>query len=358
MLTARRESCAGCASTSLRVVLDLGTSPLADRFPASPGEPERRYPLRAAVCTSCWLMQLLDVVPDGDLYGADYGFLTGASPSSLDYFASLAATLLDRYGSLRGQRVAEIACNDGTLLAHFADAGCQVLGIEPAGPPAAEARARGLQIAQEPFTAALGESIGPCAAHVADPADFLAGIRELLTPFGVAVVEFQYLGDLIAGCQFDHVYHEHRFFYSMGSFARLAAAAGLRVMAWEHTPAQGGSMRVTLARGEAGPPRGPLEAAAGRTVAGYGATAKSATLLNFCGIGPGLVPWVEDVTPAKIGRFTPGTHIPIVKPGDRPVPDTYLLLAWNYLGGVLRREREFTGGGGRFIVPGPVPVII
>jgi novobiocin biosynthesis protein NovU/D-mycarose 3-C-methyltransferase len=95
---------------------------------------------------------------------------------------------------------------------------------------------------------------------------------------------------------------------------------------------------------------------AGRVTAGYGATAKSCTLLNFCGIGPDLLPWVEDVTPGKVGRFTPGTHIPIISPGSPP--DTYLLLVWNYLASVLRRERVFLNDGGRFIVPGPIPVIL
>ncbi len=96
----------------------------------------------------------------------------------------------------------------------------------------------------------------------------------------------------------------------------------------------------------------------GTTVAGYGASAKSATLLNFCGIGPALVSHVEDTTPGKIGRVTPGTHIPITAPGEREPPGAYLLLAWNYLSGVIRRERAYLDGGGKLIVPVPVPVIL
>ncbi len=106
------------------------------------------------------------------------------------------------------------------------------------------------------------------------------------------------------------------------------------------------------------------EKAAGRRVAGYAASAKSTTLLNFCGIGPQLLDYVVDTTPWKIGRVTPGTHIPIVSPGQEsdlgPLgkADTYLVLAWNYLGGIVRREREFLDGGGRFIVPIPFPVVL
>jgi novobiocin biosynthesis protein NovU/D-mycarose 3-C-methyltransferase len=224
------------------------------------------------------------------------------------------------------------------------------------------------------------------AAHVADLHDFFAGIEHLLAPGGVAVVEVQYLADLIAGNQFDHVYHEHRYYFTVDSLARVASRHGLAVESVTRTSAQGGSIRVTLCRGE--PPelvepvwlrqpstflslQGRVEqirnrllelldgqAAHGRKVAGYAASAKSATLLNFCGIGPDRLDHIVDTTPHKIGRYTPGTHIPIVGPGDRPEPDVYLLLAWNYLPGVLRREREFIDRGGRFLVPIPYPVLL
>jgi novobiocin biosynthesis protein NovU/D-mycarose 3-C-methyltransferase len=96
----------------------------------------------------------------------------------------------------------------------------------------------------------------------------------------------------------------------------------------------------------------------GSRLAGYAASAKSTTLLNYCGLESSRVKYVVDTTPHKIGRVTPGTGIPVVAPGDRPEPDVYLLLSWNYLPGVLRRERQFIDGGGRFLVPIPTPVIL
>lgn len=393
----RRVTCAGCGG-ELEDFLDLGSSPLADRFPAAPDAPEQWYPLHVAVCGSCWLVQLRDVVPDEDLYGADYGFSTGASPSSAAYFKGWAEWALDRFPGAR-QLTVEIACNDGTLLRHFADAGCPVLGIDPAGP--VKQAAVHVPVITEPFTrelaAELAELHGPAgliiacnvAAHVADPADFLSGIADLLDPGGRAVTEFQYLGDLIAGGQYDHIYHEHRFFYSLRSFTALARRAGLAVTSWERTPAQGGSLRVVLRKdtgGDTGQAPGENwlrrpgtyaefagrvaysrtrllelldgELAAGRTVAGFAASAKSATLLNYCGIGPDRVGWIEDTTPAKCGRYTPGSHIPVTAPGARPAPDVFLLTAWNYLPGVIRREKKFLDGGGRFLVPGALPVIV
>lgn len=384
-------------------MLDLGWSPLADRFPRTAADDEPCYPLRMAVCGDCWLAQLLDVVDDGELFGADYGFLTGGSPAAVGYFARFAKWAVRQHGERARRLTVEIACNDGTLLGFFRQAGCPTLGVEPAAPAAKMARGAGLDVVPRPFTEYLGREIrerhGPAGlvvacnvvAHVTDPVDFLRGVRALLAPDGAAVFEFQYVGDLVGACQFDHVYHEHRYFYSLASFTALAERAGLAVTAWERTPAQGGSLRVTAVPGEraaAVPPpldeiwlrmpgvydtlqpraeaiRGrlwdllaPCLGDPARPVAGYGATAKSATLLNFCGINWEHLAFVADATPSKAGRLTPGTHIPVVAEGGRPDPAIYLLLAWNYLGSVLRREQAYLARGGRFIVPFPFPVEI
>jgi hypothetical protein len=400
-----RTACGGCGGPDLQQFLDLGTSPLADNFPATPDEPETRYPLRVAVCTSCWLAQLLDVVPDDELYGKEYGFYSSTSPSIVEYDRQFAAWSLERFPDEVKRGVVEIACNDGSLLQHFAATGVPAIGIEPAVGPAVQAERRGLRVKTYPFSRALARRLRDelrhpaglviaknVAAHVSDLPDFLAGIAHLIGNDGVAVIEVQNLADLLLGNQFDHIYHEHRFYFSQASLAAAAWRAGMRVVDVERTPAQGGSLRVTLARAlpnwgdllfdplgeewlrDLAPYRGVQgradaicerltrllirERQSGRRVAGYAASAKSATLLNLCGIDAKLLDHIVDTTPAKIGRCTPGTHIPIVGPGDRPLPDTYLLLAWNYLGDVLRRERAFIEGGGRFIVPIPVPVVI
>lgn len=401
-----KTKCSGCASTRLYPFLDLGETPLADRFPTSADEDERYYELGAVVCEECWLTQNSEVVPDDELYGADYGFMTGASPSSVEYFRRWAAWALERHGHQARQLTAEIASNDGTLLQYFKYAGCPVVGIDPAGPAAAAANAAGIPTYCEPFdwdsAGGILDEHGPVslliacnvAAHVSDLFGFLSGVRRVLAPNGVAIVEFQYLPRLIAGNQFDHVYHEHRCFFTLDAFARACEqAGGLKVLSAEHASAQGGSLRVTLARdgienssvaklrdserwlrsrsaysgmqGRAEFVRDELRSilsdfkAQGKTVAGYAASAKSSTLLNFCGIGPDLLDYVVDMTPDKIGKFTPGTKIPIISPeqeGD--APDAYLVLAWNYLPGIIRREAEFMRKGGQFIVPIPIPVIL
>ena len=393
----RRESCAACGG-ELRDFLDLGSSPPANKFPAIADEPETWYPLAAAVCASCWLAQLREVVPDSELYGEDYGFRTASSPMAARYFGELAQELMPLYPAQAAQLTVEIGCNDGTLLEPFRAFGWPVLGVDPSS-AGKEAADKGIPVWQNHFTAEVAKGIrelhGPAGlvlafnvvAHVADPRDFLDGVATLLADDGVAIIEFQDCEKLIAGCQYDHVYHEHRFFFALRPFARLAASAGLGVCDWERTPAQGGSLRVTLWPGkdaflpgsnpwlEAWEPYASLqdralyakmrlleligaERDAHRVVAGYAASAKSVTLLNYCGIGPRQVPWIEDLTPGKAGRLMPGSHIPVRAPGQPPWADTYLVFAWNYLPDVLRREREFLDGGGKLIIPGPVPVLL
>lgn len=388
----RRSACAACGG-HLESFLNLGDSPLADKFPKDATATERWYPLEVAVCTTCWLVQLLEVVDDAELYGEDYGFRTGASPSAVSYFTELSEKLLNGFGNVAKRLTVEIACNDGTMLRHFADAGCDVLGIEPSG---AGKDITGMPVIPEPFSSEVARTRKATAgliiacnviAHVADPRDFLNGVRLMLHDNGVAVIEFQDVAALIAGCQYDHVYHEHRFFYSLGSFSRMLMGSGLEIFDWERTPAQGGSIRVYLRRGKGGwtpvvtepwlektAPYEGMQARAeysrrrlvslvgrerndGRIIAGYGASAKSATLFNYCEFGPHDVRYVEDLTPGKVGRVTPGSHIPVRFPSNLK-PGTYLLTSWNYASAVIKREAGFLASGGRIIIPGAVPVVI
>jgi hypothetical protein len=205
-----RVRCGGCSADALTQFLDLGTSPLADVFPDRPDADLPRYPLRVAVCQSCWLVQLLDVVPDEVLFGADYGFYSSASPSIRAYDAAFAGWALDRFGDEALRGVVEIACNDGGLLQHFSAAGVPALGIEPAAGPASVARGRGLLVADEPFTLAVAEQVSAgaglviaknVAAHVANLHDFFAGITYLIGDNGVAVVEVQDVAALLLGSQ-------------------------------------------------------------------------------------------------------------------------------------------------------------
>jgi SAM-dependent methyltransferase len=297
-----------------------------------------------------------------------------------------------------------VACNDGDLLQHLQHMGREVVGIDPAHGPVAAAREKGLLVVRDFFTGEVAAEIrdaqGPVdlivarnvVAHVADLADLFGAFAHLLVPGGVLLVEFQYVADLLAGTQLDHLYHEHRYFHSVTGLAGVAARHGLTLTQVEHVDAQGGSIRAEFRRvAEASKTTahhwrfleemaGLFEPAtyeafafralyarerfnyllnrSGDKLAGLGATAKSCTLLHWLEIGPEWVGFIEDPAPSKIGRFTPGTKIPIVAPETMERPPVMLLLAWNYLAGVLRRERVWMAHGGRLLVPLPLPVVL
>lgn len=274
-----------------------------------------------------------------------------------------AATVVELLGLGPGDRVVEVASNDGSLLKRFRDHGVRTLGIEPARNIAEQARAEGLETLDVFFDEAAAESIrashGPAhavvgnnvLAHVDDPRGFLRGARRLLAPEGRVITEVPYLGPLLDRLEYDTVYHEHLCYFSIGTLARLFDAAGLAIVRVDDIPVHGGSIRIHAAdAGTAGGHapevrarveqersqgmRDPVRYArfaqgvarqrgdlhrlldslveAGATVAGYGAAAKGNTLLNYCGIDPDTLPYTVDKNTMKVGLYTPGTHIPVL----------------------------------------------
>ena len=390
----KRDTCSACGAADLEEFLDLGSSPIADAYTATADEASPAYPLQVAVCSKCRLVQLLEVVDHETLFGTGYSFYSSASPPLSAYHTEYARDVLARHGSLAARGVVEVGCNDGDLLRHFA--GWQPLGVDPASGPAAAAQERGLEVMVRPFGLAVAHEIrdrrgqqglvfaNHVLAHVADVADVLAGVKALLAPDGIAMVEIQYLPDLLVNNAFDLVYHEHRNFFSLSALEYAAGRWDLHVVDAELTDRQGGSLRVTLSRSPAPNRRvdairasegwlnnfGAYEGMQGRAerirgrlgdlldaqpgpVAGYGAPAKATTLLNFCGITAADLEFVVDTTPAKQGRYIPGTGIPIVSPEAAPDTDAFLLLAWNYSRQIMRNNP-----GREWIVPFPAPVLL
>jgi novobiocin biosynthesis protein NovU/D-mycarose 3-C-methyltransferase len=396
--------CAACRSTGLQNILDLGSTPLANTYRDRKEAPEKRYPLTVGVCprAACGLVQSLAIVPDELIYGDDYGFYSGGSGAQLAYHQAGAELLLTRYPELARKLTIEVACNDGSLLQHFQEAECNTLGIDPASGPVKVARERGLQVIQEPLTSRLANEVralmGPAGlviaynsmAHVGDLTGVLVAVTHLMDENSVAVFEVQYLPDLIAGNMYDQVYHEHRYFWSLTSLQKVCEMHGLHLLDAELIELQGGGLRVSLTtdpwkktltnqardilaserwlpfgyasfQGQVDRTRDhladlvDLEIAAGRQVAGYGASAKATTIVNYCDIG-GALEYIVDTTPYKQGRYLPGTNVQIISPEDaaqRPV-DTMVLLTANYLGHVLRRG-DFAG---RWITPQPLPAVL
>jgi len=236
-------------------------------------------------------------------------------------------------------------------------------------------------------------------AHVPNLNDFVAGIAVLLKPEGVATLEFPHLERLIAGNQFDTIYHEHFSYFSFVTAELLAHRHGLKAIDVEELPTHGGSLRLYLARDGSGhhiSPRVPalrsreeragfrelatytgfvdrvrrtkrellsfLIAAKrqGKLICGYGAPGKGNTLLNYCGIGPDFLDFTVDRNPYKHGRFTPGMRIPIypVEAIEEAKPDYILILPWNLKDEIVQQMEYVRRWGGRFVVPIPTVSVI
>ncbi|MFI0424824.1 methyltransferase domain-containing protein [Spongiactinospora sp. 9N601] len=382
---------------------DFGRQPLSDAF-VLPGEigQEFFYDLAAGLCESCTMVQLMAEVPRERMFHHDYPYLSAGSAVMRAHFMKLAKCLLVTELTGPDPFVVEIGCNDGTMLRVIADAGVRHLGVEPSGGVAERAREQGVRVRTDFFEAATAADIlatdGPAdviyaantLCHIPYIDSILTGVRTLLAPEGVFVFEDPYLADILERTSFDQIYDEHFFFFTATSVRAMARGAGLELVDVERLPVHGGEVRYTLARQGTRTPTPAVaeliaaEAVArvadlavlrafgarvaaiaedltslltrlraeGRRVAGYGATAKSATVLNYCGIGPDLVPFVCDSTPAKQGRLTPGAHLPVVPPDafSDPYPDYALLFAWNHAEEIMDKERAFREKGGKWIL--------
>ena len=401
-------TCRLCKAPLERTFVDLGCSPVANDFlaPEALHETEPRYPLHAYVCSRCLLVQIPPVRAPQSLFSAEYAYFSSFSDSWLAHARAYTEAMRDRFAIGPGQRVVEVASNDGYLLQFFKAAGVAVLGIEPAANCAAAAEAKGIPTVVKFFGADTARELASdgtadlmaannVLAHVPDINDFTAGFRILLKPGGIATFEFPHLLNLIERNEFDTIYHEHYSYLSLFSTERLFAAHGLAVFDVEELPTHGGSLRLYVQHADS--PSHPENARVaalrakerqaglhtlegytgfeakvrnvkrdllafltaareeGRTVAGYGAPAKGNTLLNYCGIRSDLLAYTVDRNPHKQGRYLPGTRIPIHAPEQifATRPDYVLILPWNLKDEIATQMADIRAWGGRFVVPIP-----
>ncbi len=351
--------------------------------------------------------QLVETVDPAVLF-ADYAYLSSFSDTMLRHAQAYAERVLQSRTLGANALVVEIGSNDGYLLRHFRQAGVAVLGIDPARAAAAAAERAGVPTRTAFFGRDLadqlvGEGIradvvvaNNVMAHVPEINDVVTGVVRLLKDDGVFVIETPYVRDLLDRLEFDTIYHEHVFYYSLTALRALLARHGLRVIDVERVSIHGGSIRVTAAaRGRpndavfammeeeaAWRPHDPETYAAfaarvdalrfelsgllrerkasGRRLAAYGAAAKGTTLLSVIGVGEDVLDFAVDRNPRKQGRYMPGTKVRIYPPEHllEAMPDDVLLLTWNFRDEIMKQQAEYRRRGGQFIVPIPSPSVM
>lgn len=398
--------CRSCDSHDGKLLLDLGLQPLANNLlrPEDLDKPEPKFPLRLAVCKSCWLLQITDLVPPVDLF-SEYLYFSSFSDALLNHSRQAVEQHIADFGLNARSHVVEIASNDGYLLQNFVKARIPCLGIEPAANIAKVALEKGIETVGEFFGREVAHKLATAGrqadliignnvfAHAPYTNDFVAGLKTLLKPDGRIALEFPYAADLVEHTEFDTIYHEHVFYFTLTALQPLFARHGLTIFRVQRLPIHGGSLRLFAGHTGAHPVeksvtdllaeearkgvsslayyegfgnqvraiREELVALlaklkqAGKRIAAYGASAKGSTLLNFCAIGADVLDFVVDRSTYKQGRLTPGTHIPIAAPEELLTrrPDYTLLLTWNFAEEILAQQQAYREAGGKFIVPIP-----
>lgn len=402
-------ACLGCGAELPAPFLDLGKTPLANSFirPEDAGKTEPVFSLAVAFCPACFLVQLTDLIPPDAMF-SDYLYFSSYSESFLSHAQAMSKTLRERFNLRQDSRVLEIGSNDGYLLQFFQKENIPVLGVEPAKNIAAQASRRGIptlnlffgpvavkEILQTfgPLDLIVGNNV---MAHIPLINDFLANVKVCLKEHGAAVFEFPYVKDLLDKTEFDTIYHEHVFYFSLSAIKGLTDRAGLELFDVSHEPVHGGSLRIFLGRPKkhsvtpavAGLLADEAKAgllstecyadfsrkvttlkkqlrelllnlkANGKRLAAYGAPAKGNTLLNTCGIGKNLLEFTVDRSRHKQGLLTPGSRLPIRPPEDlvKEMPDYTLLLPWNLAEEIMAQQEAYRRQGGKFVIPVPQPV--
>lgn len=404
--------CLICGSKKLTKYLSLGKTALANSYLTKNqlNKKELKVPLKVYFCHNCYLVQLLHIV-DRELIYNEYAYFSSTSPMLVRHFEEYAKGVFNRFPDQSKQLVVDIGSNDGVLLKPFKRFGANVLGIDPAKNIAKIANRNGIETVAQFFrkeiVPQLVKKYGKAGvitsnntlAHTNILHDIFDGVKNFLDNKGVFVFEVQYLLDLLRHNEFDNIYHEHICYHSVHPLIYLLKMHGMEIFDVLHTDTHGGGIMVFASHY---PSLFPIEKSVsefltnekslglhklttyknfaktprlvrdklrkillnlkkkGKKISAYGASAKGTTLLQYCNIGSDVIDYITDSAPSKQGKFTPGTHIPIVPEEDlkKHKPDYILITAWNYAKNIMEKESWFQKEGGRFIIPIPDPLIV
>ena len=396
------KQCLICKSDIIPFI-SYGEMPIANGFLAPDNfKNEYYFHMQMAHCPTCSMVQLIETPDREMMFNENYAFFSGTSQAMKQHFKEFAEDVNKRFLTNPDPFVVEIGSNDGIMLQNFKEWGIRHLGIEPSANVAEVAMSKGVNTIVEFFDESLADKIikenGQADAFIAANVmchipyfhSIVAGISKLIKKTGIVIFEDPYVGDVIEKTSYDQIYDEHTFLFSVSSINYIFREHGMEVIDVMPQETHGGSMRYIIGhKGQREISKDALqqmekEAALGlnypqtyiqfkknceeskvalkelltdlknkgKKVAGYGATSKSTTILNYCDIGPDLIEYICDNTPIKQGKFSPGKHIPIVpiEKFREVYPDYVVLFAYNHAKEIISKEKDFVEKGGKWIL--------
>lgn len=401
--------CRFCSSDNLNLFIDLGMSPPSNSFLTIEqlNSPEVYFPLKLWICKDCFLVQIDEYKNAREIFNNDYAYFSSYSTTWLKHSKNYVDMISKRLDLNSESLAIEIASNDGYLLQYFKEKSIPCLGIEPTANTAKVAKEKGINTLTEYFTEGQAKQVAidygkadlilgnNVFAHVPDINDFVKGLKELLKTSGTITLEFPHLLTLIENNQYDTIYHEHFWYFSVYALQNVFKKHRLAIYDIEELSTHGGSLRLYLKHAEnkflpvlntvqnildkeikygidkfdyyqafvkrvSNNKLDILEFLIrqkkdGKIIAAYGAAAKGNTFLNYCGIKNDLVDFVVDASPIKQNKLLPGSHIPVVSEEVLKLekPDYVLIFPWNIKEEILNQIRYIKDWGGKFVVAIP-----
>lgn len=403
------ESCQICNNSKLMSILFLGYLPPVNQLHPIGSKPKEQpsYPTELLYCPKCHLVQLGLVIDPQIIFPKEYPYTSGTTKVLRDNFADLGTEVRKIIGLKPDDLVIDIGSNDGTLLSNFAPY-AKVLGITPEdigklaiqkGIPTILDYFRSEIVAKvkKQFGKAKIVTAANVFAHMVDVNNVLDNILSLLKKDGVFISESHYLYPLIKIVQYDTIYHEHLRYYSLTSLNYLFKKHGLEIFHVKQIPSHGGSIRVYAAKKGLYPKDEnvlrilSMEKAVatninnllnfknrtvlsklglqkllldikkkGKRVFGISAPSRASTLINYVGLDQDILDCVVEIKGSyKIGKYIPGTKIPILEESKlfKVQPDYALLLSWHISKELMPKLKQ-KGFKGEFIIPLPAPKIV
>jgi methylation protein EvaC len=408
------ENCRFCFSEKLVPVIQLGNMPLAGGFlrKLSESKTEKLYPLEIAFCANCYLLQSVNVI-DADTLFKDYFYHSSAIKTLVNHFSELANDIKNELQKKKNSFVVEIGANDGTFVKALLKENVNAIGVDPARNIIEPLIKKGLPFINDYFTKSTAQRIkkkygkadiifsSNTLAHIEDMHTVIGGVKFLLKPDGYLMFEVHYIENLLQEMQYDFLYHEHQYYYSLITLKKFFALHDMEIFDVKPISIHAGSMRyfvkhkndkthaiaknvtqvlknemnsqfdkvetyITYGEKIAKTKKDLLKLitklkSQNKSIAGYGASGRGTIIMNYCGLTNAFLDYVIDDAPAKLNTYTPGNHLKIVSSNilyTKNKPDYVVIFAWSFMDEIKKRNEKYLKTDGKFIVPLPKVKIV